>query len=657
MMAGERIILDPFSEVAANRQLELTDPAAGLYLLEHAYPTPESEEQWASSPETEGERRAHTRPRNRLITAKVRVREPQEEAAENLVHNPSFEVDTSGWNPYMNAGPTGWLVTQSTAQAHGRGRASARVAGGTAAGAGQIGAVSAVDRFDVDANQEYSAAGWALCETNGRLMQTILAWFTAAEVFISSVSSGTSASSAGEWHRSPKLTATAPATAAKAQIYIVFHNPVTGDVFYVDDAMVAPGPVLIDSADGDTPGWDWTGAPHASSSVRPPAGGPRLQAIVNDLEAKVAQLDDEGGTYKRILPSGDPIVFDVVSARAQVPSDQAWVTRQRADIALEFTCLPRGRGAPVLLADHAETSLPALVFTEAGIPGSVPARGLLVVDNDGSSDWEWLAWGVESDADYDIAAASGALFYEAEGRTALGGSSAAAGPSGASGAGSNVMRNAALTTSFLAVLSTQASGAGAHLTHVGTFRLYARVQVPTSNTGTVSVALEWAVGDFLRSKREPPVSIDPVYEGTWWLVDLGLVTIEKVAQGTHRWEGRVLAKSTVAGDDIDIDCLLLRPVNAGSGVARGVAQTPAPTAFLARDEFDQSAGALTGKTAPVGGNWLGSGDTDDLNVNATDHNAFRVTVSDTANTGRHARLDINTAGVVVQADVELRPGP
>ena len=45
------------------------------------------------------------------------------------------------------------------------------------------------------------------------------------------------------------------------------------------------------------------------------------------------------------------------------------------------------------------------------------------------------------------------------------------------------MRNTALTTSYLAILSTQATGGGAHLSHVGTFRVYARVQVPTANTG------------------------------------------------------------------------------------------------------------------------------------------------------------------------------
>ena len=36
--------------------------------------------------------------------------------------------------------------------------------------------------------------------------------------------------------------------------------------------------------------------------------------------------------------------------------------------------------------------------------------------------------------------------------------------------------------------------------------------------------------------------------------------------------------------------------------------------YIARDGFNQTAGALTGKTADVGGTWTGAGDTDDFNV-------------------------------------------
>jgi hypothetical protein len=54
------------------------------------------------------------------------------------------------------------------------------------------------------------------------------------------------------------------------------------------------------------------------------------------------------------------------------------------------------------------------------------------------------------------------------------------------------------------------------------------------------------------------------------------------------------------------------------------------SSFSARDEFNQTAGALTGKTAPVGGTWTGGGDTDDFTLDTANHYATRAVVSDTS---------------------------
>ena len=64
-------------------------------------------------------------------------------------------------------------------------------------------------------------------------------------------------------------------------------------------------------------------------------------------------------------------------------------------------------------------------------------------------------------------------------------------------------------------------------------------------------------------------------------------------------------------------------------------QFETPSAFLARDEFDQTAGALTGKTLPSAGTWAaGTGsDTDDFSVETTGKTAQRTAVSDTGGSG------------------------
>jgi hypothetical protein len=349
-----------------------------------------------------------------------------------------------------------------------------------------------------------------------------------------------------------------------------------------------------------------------------------LETTMGHLHQKVAAVNREavlsrtgvGGTLQYTSPSGKTVTFDVCSVSASPELGAAYFLGNLVTVTLVFDCLPFGLGAEQTLSDHAETSLPVLVFTEASIPGDAEALGRLVVDEDQGVDQWWLTWGVQSR--YYDSSADAALFYEAETRSPRGGSATATGATGASGAGSNVMRSAALTNTATAVLSTQASvGAGGnHMAHVGDFRVYARVRGATSNTGVVTVAFEWGVGDFTHTTRNASRSLTVVDQqfGTWSLVDLGLVHVPAAVEGAQRWEGRILAASTVIGDTLDVDYLMLVPVGEGSGVASGEIVAPSVASFTARDEFDQTSGALNAKTLPIGGTWATTGDTTDLTV-------------------------------------------
>lgn len=298
------------------------------------------------------------------------------------------------------------------------------------------------------------------------------------------------------------------------------------------------------------------------------------QAQLRILGHKIGKIVREGGTLKVTYPSGNTFTFDLLAGSHNIAFNHVFVLGNLAEVTVSFTCLPGARGAEQDLGDNTETTLPALIFSEASIPGDLHALGRILADNDSSADWQWLVLGLETDALYThtTSSGSGALFYEAETRTVLGGATAVAGPSGASGAGSNVVRQATLTPTYQAMLSTQATGGGSHLSHVGAFRFYARVQMPTANTGAISIALEWTAGDFNNATQNPAVEFAAGHslEGKWALVDLGIVTIKKPRSGTQRWEGRIIAKSTIAGDDLDVDYLMLVPVGVGFGVAQSV---------------------------------------------------------------------------------------
>lgn len=298
-----------------------------------------------------------------------------------------------------------------------------------------------------------------------------------------------------------------------------------------------------------------------------------------------------------------------------------------------------------------------LIFNETGIKGSVPAGVKLVIDDDQNQAQRLVIVGLQSQH-YD-ASANAALHYECEGRTALGGSAAAIGPAGASGAGSNVMRQTNLLATSQAIMSTQAAGGGAHLSHVGDFRVFMRLQVPASNTGTVSVQLEWGEGDFRVTTLNRAVAIPDGSRGSWVLVDLGTVNLSKVTQGTQRWEGRARAWSTVIGDDIDLDRVFLAPTGEGYG------EVSAPYFYRhgvisARDEFTGLAtnAALHGRVAPQGGTWATSGVANDFLGAAFDSStgptAHRNTGSE-ASPGRLAILPTSLTDAEVGVDFYSTP--
>lgn len=284
-----------------------------------------------------------------------------------------------------------------------------------------------------------------------------------------------------------------------------------------------------------------------------------VQNNVNAVSQKVGKLNREQGTLQLTVPTtATPITFDVVAARVSEFPMGDMAAYHRSQVAVVFTCRPFGRGTVQTFTQHSETTLPALVFTETGVKGDVPGLGRMVVEDTSGNDQLAVIWGLQSR--YYSNEATAALFYEAEALTTLGSSTLTGGASGASGGGNNVVRQTDLNPNPSAVLSSEIFGTG-HLTHVGDFRVWARCFRPTSNTGVVTVQLEWAEGNFVKRTVNDPVAFAVgERQGAYTLVDLGLVHPKQVAQGNQRWEFRPVCSSTVTGDEIDFDCFFIFPV-------------------------------------------------------------------------------------------------
>jgi hypothetical protein len=377
-----------------------------------------------------------------------------------------------------------------------------------------------------------------------------------------------------------------------------------------------------------------------------------LDQKIGVLSQKVGKLNREGGTFKRTTPSGLVIVFDVLpeSSMPSVTFDKTYQSRQKTTVSLRFTCQPYGRGP-----ESAGTAFGPLTgdfsVVLAGITGDVPALGRVAV-TEGSSKDQWHAhWGVRSR--YYDATATAALGFEAESCTLLGGATVVTLAGSSGGGTNNAVEQGTLTLDWQAMLSFQATGGGAYKSHIGDYEVMTRLHRPTSNTGAVSVALEWAEGDFTKvTRNDALVYAADEREGDFTIARLGQVHLSKAKKGTQRWDGRIIAKSTVLGDDLRVDRIWLRPISEGAGEVTTVTQVQTPTAFSARDEFDQTAGALGGKTAAVGGVYTARGTlgASDLTVDATNHYVTRTALSDGIFLGRGVTLPVTMTDTIASLD-------
>jgi hypothetical protein len=361
-----------------------------------------------------------------------------------------------------------------------------------------------------------------------------------------------------------------------------------------------------------------------------------LMEELGKLEQKVGRVNtpSEQATLKWTGASGTSCIFDLLEAEVNTVIDNPALATNRAVVTASFTAKPFWRsGTEVEGSLHEETTLPFVIGVDTSIGGDVPPLGRLVITEKQAVDQWTLIWGTQSR--YYDSSANAELFYQAESRTPTSGSEKKAGPSGASGAGENTIFNGSLISTYQSVMSTQAAGGGAHLSNIGVFRVFARIQRPTTNTGKVSIALSYAQGDFQRytTNTAKTYAADEL-EGVWTLVDLGLVRITKVTAGTQRWEGRLLAKSTVAGDDIYVDCFGLFPVDEGYGSLKIEPTTALPTTIAAHDEFEQGAGNLEGKTLPSGQTWA--------EFSKTGENGFKVNASKWAERAKVSDADLNS---------------
>lgn len=285
-------------------------------------------------------------------------------------------------------------------------------------------------------------------------------------------------------------------------------------------------------------------------------GGIAYSTIRSNLQHKVAlfQTTKRGSIMRKIGTTA--LYADIVNAKLHLGGSTLQAVRDiDVDGVLTIETLPDWYGSEVTLADHSETTLPDLIFTEATINGTYPGRVRIVVDNDSANDQKSLIWGVRS-RNYS-ADATAHLAYEAEAMTPLNGAAAGA-LAGASG-GQTVSIANPPTNTWVPILLTKLLDGNADLTHAGIYRVWARCY---SSALHALFRLAWGVGT-LSTPTTNPVKAIPTANG-FYILDFGVVLLQRPKAGTHIWRGvfQVQAKQALT---VHIDRVWLQPLDEYAG--------------------------------------------------------------------------------------------
>jgi hypothetical protein len=311
-----------------------------------------------------------------------------------------------------------------------------------------------------------------------------------------------------------------------------------------------------------------------------------------ELEQKRHKLEGEGGVLRLIYPDGKWIDYWIRAVTGgERLIDNRFVHHCRTEDEITFVCGPFGKEEEEFVGEFSGSGRLLEVLVE-DTPGSAEALARAEVVSTTGDIWE-LLWGKESRRLSEES--TGAPYYPAGALTPLGGAAVTTATIEGK-AGTSVVRQGTLTPNWTAQLAT------GHLTHQGVYEVYAWAHMPTSNTGEVGLMFEYGVGDLQDSSTLEPIYFPANHgrEGRVIRITLGQVFIRAGARGSHRWEGRMLACSSVAGDDLDLLGLGLRPLAEGNSRMAVTPSLRPPAAVLTRDEFTtQPSGNLNAQ--PIAG--------------------------------------------------------
>jgi hypothetical protein len=350
--------------------------------------------------------------------------------------------------------------------------------------------------------------------------------------------------------------------------------------------------------------------------------------VLDRLAAKLAKINRAGGTLQRKLSDGSVRTYDLTAVTShEVEYDHKYYNGGVASVDLVLEARPFATGVEEELGTLTSAG-PQAGEIAAQVPGDVHGLGRLVLDGNAESSGA-AVWGVQQQ--FYNSSSLAALQYQAESLT-LGSGVTSTAVTGASSGNAAVHTN--LTTgTWTTIVSTGSRQ------HLGTFRMFARAK-RTAGSGSVSLRLTWGPSGGVTNGS--PVNSATVITNTsneWALADLGLVTIPQPTRGNLSWGFQIDAQSTVAGDDVAVDWVLLVPVDDGYGQMTLTVQV-----LGANEDFEVAATGVSVQTSSSGDNWKRIGHEGDL-----------LLLPPAGREGRFTRVIVKKAGTIDSSGLWLDP--
>lgn len=177
---------------------------------------------------------------------------------ENMVTNPSFEINMNGWYAYSNS-----TIAQSADQAFVNSKSMKM----TPVAAGDMSASTSAGT-DVIEGVSYTASAYFYPATTGRSVRVLLLWRDDTDGFHSVTEGNPVAATAGTWNRASVL-GVAPPGAAKVRVALLVASAALNEVHYADGVLLEAAPSLRTYFDANRAPADylWAGTPNDSASL------------------------------------------------------------------------------------------------------------------------------------------------------------------------------------------------------------------------------------------------------------------------------------------------------------------------------------------------------------------------------------------------------